>query len=98
MIKLPLKIIQDYCQAYPIQTLSVFGSALRDDFHAESDIDLLVQFIPNMPITLLDIIGMETELSDLVGKQVDLRTPNELSRYFRDDVLKEAVLVYERPK
>ncbi|MCU0482379.1 MAG: nucleotidyltransferase family protein [Anaerolineae bacterium] len=98
MIDLPLKIIQDYCQAHPIQKLSVFGSALRDDFHAESDIDLLVQFIPNVPITLLDIIGMETELSDLVGKSVDLRTPNELSRYFREDVIKEAVLVYERPE
>lgn len=98
MIDLPLKLIRDYCQTYPIQKLSVFGSALRDDFHAESDIDLSVQFIPNVPITLLDIVGIEAELSDLMGKPIDLRTPNELSRYFRDDVLKEAVLVYEHPE
>lgn len=96
MIELPLEKIRQYCQTQPIQTLSLFGSALRGQLTPESDIDLLVKFIPNTPITLFDIIDMELALSQITGQPIDLRTPNELSRYFREDVIREAVLVYER--
>ncbi len=98
MIELPLEKIRQYCQTQPIQTLSLFGSALRGQMTDQSDIDLLVRFIPNTPVTLFDMVDMEITLTQITGQKVDLRTPNELSRYFREDVIREAVLVYERVK
>ncbi|HRF97561.1 MAG TPA: nucleotidyltransferase domain-containing protein [Aggregatilineales bacterium] len=98
MIQLPLDAIQHYCQSQPIKTLSVFGSGLRDDFTDKSDIDLLVQFLPTAQISLFDVVGIEEDLSQLIGWKIDLRTPNELSRYFREEVIQKAVLVYERPE
>ena len=77
--------------------MAVFGSALRSDFRADSDIDLLVEFDPDRIPGLLGIAGMELELSDLLnGRKVDLRTPEGLSRYFRAAVLAEAEVQYVR--
>lgn len=61
-----------------------------------SDIDLLVEYQPGARVTLLDMAQQEIELSELIGRKVDLRTPNELSLYFRQQVLDEAVTLYER--
>lgn len=73
----------------------MFGSALRDDFQPDSAIDILVEFEPDRIPTLFDIAGMEQELSQLLaGRRVDLRTPEDLSRYFRHQVLAEAELQY----
>jgi len=94
-IDLPKSEINQFCQQYHIRKLSLFGSILRDDFTVESDIDVLVEFelgkIPG-----LAIVRMEDELSDLLGRVVDLRTPADLSRYFRDRVLQEAMVIYEQ--
>ncbi len=77
--------------------MAVFGSALRSDFGTDSDIDLLVEFDPDRIPGLLGISGMELELSDLLdGRKVDLRTPEDLSRYFRAAVLAEAEVQYVR--
>ena len=82
-----------FCRRHHITSLSFFGSVLREDFRPDSDIDVLVEFelghVPGFAI-----VDMENELSRLLGRKVDLRTPQELSRYFRDDVLKEARVQY----
>ena len=75
--------------------MAFFGSVLRADFGPESDIDVLVEFEPTHVPGLFDIARMERELSTLFdGRKVDLRTPEDLSRYFREDVLKEAEVQY----
>lgn len=77
-----------FCREQGIKRLAIFGSALRDDFGPESDVDLLVEFQPERIPGLLGIAGLEMELSDLFdGRKVDLRTPEDLSPYFREDVL-----------
>jgi hypothetical protein len=75
--------------------LSLFGSALRGDFSEESDIDVLVEFEPGHAPGLLGMARLERELSRILGgRKVDLRTPEDLSRYFRDEVLREAEVQY----
>ena|SRR3990167_2901073 len=94
-IQLPRDKIADFCRRNRIRKLSLFGSALRDDFRQDSDIDLLVEFQPDAVPSLLDLARMERELSTiLAGRKVDLRTPEKLSRYFRDEVLSSASVQY----
>ena len=84
-----------FCRRHGIKRLAVFGSALREDFGPESDIDVLVEFQPNRIPGLFGVAGMELELSELfAGRRVDLRTPEDLSRYFRQDVLSRAEVQY----
>ena len=70
----------------------MFGSALRDDFRADSDVDLLVEFLPDARVGLIGLAGIELELSEAIGRKVDLRTPRDLSPRFRDEVLRTAAL------
>jgi predicted nucleotidyltransferase len=84
-----------FCRRHHIRRLSLYGSALRDDFRPDSDIDVLVEFEPGSEPGLLGMARMERELSGLFGgREVDLRTPEDLSRYFRQDVLREAEVQY----
>ena len=95
-IDLPKAEINLICQQYNISKLSLFGSVLRHDFTTESDIDILVEFEPGKTPGLA-IIRIEDELSHLLGRVVDLRTPKDLSRYFRLlRVLQEAMVIYEQ--
>jgi len=94
-IILPKDQIAEFCRRRHIRRLALFGSALRGDFGPESDVDLLVEFEPDRIPSFFDIAGMEQELSALLGgRKVDLRTPEDLSRYFRDQVLAEAEVQY----
>lgn len=87
--------IAAFCRQYHVRRLALFGSALREDFGPESDIDVLVEFEPGHTPGLLGIVRLERELSAIFGgRKVDLRTPEDLSRYFREDVLKEAQVQY----
>ena len=86
--------LSDFCQRNRIRKLSLFGSALRDDFGPDSDLDFLAEFEPDAVVTLIDMARMEEELAEIAGRKVDLRTPQELSRYFRDKVLAEAQVQY----
>ncbi len=100
--RLPIPIsrpkIARFCQHNAIRKLSLFGSVLRDDFSPQSDVDVLVEFEPGQTPGLA-IVRMAQELSDLFDQRpVDLRTPNELSHYFRDRVLTEAVPLYEHAR
>ena len=88
--------IAEFCRRNHIKKLALYGSVLRDDFGSDSDIDVLVEFVPDAHIGLMRMVGMERELSELTGRKVDLRTPKELSRYFRDKVIAEAEVQYER--
>lgn len=93
---LPIEQIRAYCDRHPIQRLAVFGSALRDDFGSKSDVDLLVEYVPGVPVSLMDMAEQEIELAGIVQRRVDLRTPNELSRHFRQQVIEGAMVIYER--
>ena len=85
------------CRTNGIRKLAIFGSALRDDFDSESDIDFLAEFEPGKVPGLIGIAGIEIELSQLLGgRKADLRTAEDLSRYFRDRVMKDAKVQYER--
>lgn len=87
--------ISAFCQKHYIRRLAFFGSVLRDDFGPSSDVDLLVEFEPQHVPGLLRLAAMERELSAMIGgRRVDMRTPNDLSRYFRDDVVAQAVVQY----
>ena len=87
-------ILADFCRKNHIVKLSLFGSTLRGESTAASDIDLLVEFHPDHIPGLLTLAGMEIELSNLLGEKVDLKTVQDLSTYFRDDVLSEAKVAY----
>lgn len=92
-IEIPREQIADFCRHHHIRRLALFGSVLRDDFTPASDVDILVEFKPDKTPGFA-FFGMQDELSDLLGRRVDLRTPNELSKYFRDEVLAEAEELY----
>ncbi len=94
-ITIPELAIQDFCQRHHVQVLALFGSVLREDFRDDSDVDILVQFLPGKTPGF-QIVTMQDELTQLFGKVVDLRTPAELSRYFRDRVLSEAYILYKQ--
>lgn len=87
--------IGEFCRRHNLRKLSLFGSILREDFRPDSDVDVLVEFQPGTVAGYLAMAAMQRELSTLLGRRVDLRTPNELSRYFREDVLRQAEVCYE---
>lgn len=86
--------MKKFCKANRIKKLSLFGSYSKNTFREESDVDLLVEFEDNAKPGYLELARMENELIALLGIEVDLRTANELSRYFRDQVVKEAIVQY----
>lgn len=86
--------IADFCRRHRIRRLSLFGSVLRDDFGPDSDVDVLVEFLPGAPRSLFRLVAMEEELTAIFGRQADMRTPDELSRFFRDKILATAVVQY----
>ncbi len=93
-IEIPKEEIEGFCKRHHIRKLSLFGSALRDDFTPESDLDILVEFDPAHIPGLIRLAGMEIELTGLLGRKVDMRTAQDLSPYFREDVLSSAKVQY----
>jgi predicted nucleotidyltransferase len=88
--------LQTLCRRYHIRRLSLFGSTLKSTNRPDSDVDLLVEFEPGATPSLFTMAGIENELSPLLdGRKVDLRTAGDLSRYFRDEVVRTAELQYE---
>jgi len=90
---IPKDKIADFCRKHHIRRLAVFGSALRDDFSPDSDVDLLVEFQKGYEPGFA-FFGMQDALSELLGRKVELHTPKFLSRYFRDQVLEQAEVQY----
>jgi predicted nucleotidyltransferase len=93
-VDIPRDRLAVFCRRHHIRKLSLFGSALREDFRPDSDIDVLVEFEPDVAVGLIGLAGMELELSALLGRKVDMRTPAELSRYFRQEVVDTAEVQY----
>ncbi|MCK4403475.1 MAG: nucleotidyltransferase family protein [candidate division Zixibacteria bacterium] len=93
-IDIPREKIAEFCKRNHIRRLSLFGSVLRGDFGADSDIDLLVEFDPDHIPGLIRLAGMEIELTEILGRKVDVRTAQDLSRYFRQEVLNSAEVQY----
>ena len=91
------KQIAAICRRYHIRTLALFGSVLREDFAPDSDVDVLVEFEPGKTPGFFTLARIARELSPLLGeREIDIRTPQDLSRYFRDEVVSTAFPVYER--
>jgi len=93
-IQIPQNLLDDFCRRRRIRKLSLFGSVLRDDFGPQSDVDVLVEFESDAVVGYFELAEMEAELSDLLGRKADIRTPAELSRYFRHEVLNMAETCY----
>lgn len=93
-IDIPKEKIAEFCRRNRIRRLAFFGSVLRDDFAPESDVDVLVEFEPGTRVGLR-FFGMERELSEILGRKVDLNTRGFLSKYFRDEVIAEAEVLYD---
>jgi uncharacterized protein len=96
-IKLPIDEIIAFCKRNHIQKLSLFGSVLRDDFSDDSDIDVLVEFEPDAVIGW-KIVSMRVELAEILGYEVDFLTEGFLSPSFREEVLEQALLIYEQTR
>lgn len=93
--RMPKNAMIAFCRRNHIRKLSVFGSATRGELGPESDLDILVEFEPDHTPGLFSIVRMEMELSETLGRKVDLRTPEDLSPYFRDEVMASAELQYQ---
>jgi hypothetical protein len=93
--KMPKKKLIEFCKRNYIRKLSIFGSAIRGELQPGSDIDLLVEFEEGHTPGLFSIVRMEMELAEVLGRKVDLRTPEDLSQYFRDEVVQNARVQYQ---
>lgn len=88
--------IADFCKRNRIRKLALFGSVLRDDFTDDSDVDVLIEFESGAKPGLFDLARMRRELSAIVGRPVDLLTSGFLSPYFRQEVIDNAQVIYEK--
>jgi hypothetical protein len=93
--KMPRNKLIEFCRRNYIRKLSLFGSAVSGQLEPDSDIDFLVEFEEDHTPGLFSIVRMEMELAEVLGRKVDLRTPDDLSKYFRDEVIKNAKLQYQ---
>jgi len=96
-LSIPDDFLREFCERNHIRKLSLFGSVLTTRFRPDSDLVMLVEFDPDHVPGLLTLAGMEIELSEKLGRKVDLRTAEDLSRYFRAEVVSSALPQYERP-
>ena len=89
--------LAEFCRRHGIRKLALFGSVLTEHFSDSSDVDVLVEFEPDARVGYFRMAAMERELSELFGgRNVDLRTPSELSRYFREEVVRTAAVQYAK--
>jgi len=93
--KIPKGKLIEFCKRNCIRKLSIFGSAIHGRLGPDSDIDLLVDFEQDHTPGLFSIVKMEMELAEMLGRKVDLRTPEDLSQYFRDEVVRNAKIQYQ---
>lgn len=93
-LNIPEPQLTEFCHRHGVARLAVFGSILRDDFRPDSDVDILVEFIPGVAYSLLDLGGMLMELQEMFGREIDLKTPSFLSPRLRDQVMRDARTLY----
>ena len=93
-IRVDREKLAGFCRRHSIQKLAFFGSVLREDFKADSDVDVLVEFESDCKPGFMGLARMERELSEILGRKADMRTPQDLSRFFRDEVVASAEVQY----
>jgi predicted nucleotidyltransferase len=93
-VLIPHAAIRDFCRAHAVRELAVFGSAVRDDFHRDSDIDVLIDLAPEARVGLVALQQMRDELALILGRPVDLLTRNGLNRHIRDEILRDAQVIH----
>jgi predicted nucleotidyltransferase len=93
-VEAKLQQIAELCKRYEVRELSVFGSATREDFNDESDIDLLVEFLPDANIGLFEYEGLRLDLEDALGRRVDLVSKSGLKPLIRDEILGSSEPLY----
>lgn len=95
---LPIEIDREqlavFCRKHHLTKLALFGSVLTDRFGPDSDVDVLFEYDPEHVPTLFAVVRMERELSGILGRKADMRTPRDLSRYLRDEVVQNAAVQY----
>lgn len=97
-VELPQAQLDDFCQRWKVTEFAVFGSALREDFHAQSDVDVLVSFAPQAGWSLFDLVEMQDELEQIFGREVDLVERDSLRNPFRRRaILENMQVVYAAP-
>ena len=95
-IDIPKKTVAEFCRRNRIKRLSLFGSAIRDDFGPDSDIDVLVEFERDARVGFIKLAGLEIELTEILGRNAELHTVKGLHPRFRDEVLRLAEMQYEQ--
>ncbi len=95
-IELPRAAVADFCRRHRVRELALFGSVLRSDFDAASDVDVLIELDPEARLGF-GFVRLEDELAAIIGRRVDLRTRGDLSRHFREQVLQDRHVVYSAP-
>jgi len=97
-VNLPIDIdqkqIETFCHKHHLTKLALFGSVLTERFGPDSDVDVLFEYDPDHVPSLFAVARMERELSEILGRKADMRTPQDLSRYFREEVVQNAVVQY----
>jgi len=97
-MELPIQIDREqiavFCRKHHLTKLALFGSVLTDRFGPDSDVDVLFEYDRAHVPSLFDVVGMEAELSEILGRKADMRTPRDLSRYFRDEAARTAQVQY----
>jgi predicted nucleotidyltransferase len=93
-IEIPKTWIEKFCKSHHIIKLALFGSVLTDHFSETSDIDILIEFDPNHVPGLFSFVDMKEELSESLGREIDLRTPEDISKLFRKEVIEQSYLIY----
>jgi predicted nucleotidyltransferase len=97
-VQIPEAELSDFCLRNGIRKLALFGSVLTSRFSDSSDIDVLIEFRPQERVGFFRLADIEAELSRLLGgRKVDVRTPMDLSQYFRDEVVRGALILYAEP-
>lgn len=86
--------ITEFCQRHHLRRLAFFGSVLRDDFTENSDVDVLVEYSPEHVPGFIALAGMEEELTAILGRKADIRSAGDLSHFFREEVIREALVQY----
>ncbi len=94
-IDVPDAGLRQWCHRHAVRRLAFFGSVLRDDFSAQSDVDVLVEFEPGSRVGLIALAGMEISLSELLGRRTEIHTVKGLNPLFREEVLSSAEVHYE---
>lgn len=97
-IRLPKIWLENFCMKNHIVKMALFGSVISDQFTETSDIDILVEFDPKYTPGLFSFVGMRNILSERLGREVDLRTPEDISSLFRNNVIEQSYPIYGKER